>query len=409
MCGLVGIVGDLAYKDEATMQRLLLFDYIRGTDATGLAVIRNTGETFLAKTNSHPIDLFDMGRFKTALNGNNSKVFIGHNRAATSGDKSSSSAHPFMCDHIIGAHNGTLEYRTFRKLEEALGETFSVDSNALMAAIAKFGIDKTVKMLEDGKTFEKGAWSLVWYDMNDGTFNMLRNKWRPMWYAFEEGFKKMFFASEWWMIDAAMRSSVNGYKLHIEHEKDADGTEQAYRFFQTSENIHYKFDVDALKKGSDKRPKPKARSLAAPVPKEPEPEARDPFGREYPIGFGPVPSGKTTNIELLPTANQNTGTRHSGGKRSRTHPNEPKKIAVIHLLGDIGKPYAGYVPYEKFEAVARHGCNWCQKKVPYGTKGVTIYEKCDTFLCPECSGYSPATENPETRVVIESSTMDKLA
>jgi hypothetical protein len=42
MCGHVGVAGDLALKDEALMKRLLIFDYLRGPDSTGLAAIETT-------------------------------------------------------------------------------------------------------------------------------------------------------------------------------------------------------------------------------------------------------------------------------------------------------------------------------------------------------------------------------
>ena len=60
MCGLVGMVGDLSYSDERTMDKLLTFDYFRGKDSTGLATISwPEQEGHIAKVVGSPMDLFE--------------------------------------------------------------------------------------------------------------------------------------------------------------------------------------------------------------------------------------------------------------------------------------------------------------------------------------------------------------
>jgi glucosamine 6-phosphate synthetase-like amidotransferase/phosphosugar isomerase protein len=142
MCGIVGLAGDLFHQDETTIKRLIHLDYLRGQDSTGFAAIRNSGEAVIAKIASHPYNLFDTKRFQQALQYGCSKVFLGHNRAATKGAVNEMNAHPFQVGHITGVHNGTLEAKDFTMLEEMLGEKFNVDSEALFAAIAKFGVEK---------------------------------------------------------------------------------------------------------------------------------------------------------------------------------------------------------------------------------------------------------------------------
>ena len=128
MCGLVGIAGNLEYKDEATMKRMLILDYFRGTDSTGFAAVKvKEDEVLMTKIASHPIDLFDMGAFKKALNGNTSKVFLGHNRAATVGKVNAVNAHPFQVGDILGVHNGTLDKDSWKRLDETLGYDTDVD------------------------------------------------------------------------------------------------------------------------------------------------------------------------------------------------------------------------------------------------------------------------------------------
>lgn len=373
MCGLVGIAGDLAFRDEATMKRLFLLDYFRGPDSTGFAAVRNTGETKLVKVPSHPLDLFDMGRFKEALNGNLSKVFIGHNRAATRGVINHFNAHPFEFDHIIGAHNGTLEKSSHTALERALGETFPVDSQAIIMAIAKLGIDETMKLME-------GAWSLVYYNKEDDTLNFLRNKERPMWYAFDSDFKRLFWASEWEFIEGAVACGV-GYKFYIE-----DGTD--FRFWKTEENVHYSFDMAVLKAGGTERPKARARVLKG---KEPKPVAtsgngHDPFQRrDITSGATTIrrPDGTTvtfgppgTNTSTPSTAKSRTSTKTSRNDSTRK---------IVHILGDQRHPFGGLVTEAQFVDLTRHGCSFCRNPVSSGDVGLTFFERDELLLCGTCS------------------------
>lgn len=365
MCGLVGIAGKLSYKDDATMQRLLLMDYTRGPDSTGFAAIRgSTGgnEIKIAKLCSHPIDLFQMPKFKDALKGESSVVFLGHNRAATRGGLSTYNAHPFQFGHIVGAHNGTLDYQSTKRLEDAAEESFPVDSMAIFAAIAKIGIDDTIALMEEGKEASTGAWSLVWYDSLEGSLNFLRNKHRPMWYAYTKEFDRIFWASEWPMIDAATRMSAGGYDLYTEGKEN-------FKFFATDENVHYKFDVNLLKAGGDKRPRPKAKPLAG---REPKPVAA--------AASSPFPHGNGHHCS------QTTGSRTNSTTTSRgtTSSTESSKN-VVHLLGDISNPFAGFVNKEKFDALAKYGCSYCSRDVYFGEPGITIFERDDILLCPLCS------------------------
>lgn len=359
MCGLVGIAGDLAFKDEATMKRLLLLDYFRGPDSTGFAAIRNDNAVKLAKLPSHPLDLFDSTKFKDALNGMQSRVFIGHNRAATRGVINHSNAHPFQYDHIVGCHNGTLEYASTSAIEKELGEKFSVDSQAIIASIAMIGVEKTLPLMQ-------GAWSLVWYDLKEGTLNFLRNKERPLWYAYDEDFKRLFWASEYPMINSAVELG-SGPKLYKE-------TDTGFKFWATEEDIHYSFDVEALKKGGS-RPKPKAKILKG---KEPKPVVAsggaDPFNRS---------SGMVTDWH--PPLSSTTGSKtHSNTGPVLGSNTRPK--SVMHLIGDPDNPLAGYFDEEQFKQLAKYGCSFCLGKVEFRDRGIVIFERDDILLCKDCSG-----------------------
>jgi hypothetical protein len=395
MCGHVGIAGDLANKDEALMKRLLIFDYFRGPDSTGFASIANNGDSKIAKIASHPINLFDTSRFKSALAGSSSKAFLGHNRLATRGVINEVNAHPYEFGHIVGAHNGTLETRDKWALEDALGEKFDVDSQALFAAIAKLGIEEVIPMLtsSDNAT-NSSAWALVWYDKEEGSINFLRNAHRPLWYGYETGFKRLLWGSQWEIIDNANRSTPENSPptLDIWVEPGTD-----FKYWPFEEDIHYKFDLAALKAGSQERPKPKAKPLKG---KEPAKGTTgvNPFGRQ-PVGFHGTHTHTSTESSSTTTSTTNCHGKHKPK-------NKDKRVDLVHFLGDIGSPFAGWVSEETFADMAKYGCTWCQADVEYGEPGVTIYDREGMLLCPACSGYDPADAAKATRIYVRGSQLE---
>lgn len=346
MCGLVGVAGKLEYKDEEIFKRLLLYDYFRGPDSTGMAAIDVAGtRASVVKIASHPIDLFDLGRFKTSLSAQQSSVFMGHNRAATKGAVNGVNAHPYEYGHIVGCHNGTLTSHAFTELENALGERFDVDSQAVFAAISRLGIDRTVSLLQ-------GAWSLVWFDLREKTLNFLRNKERPLWYAYSETFNHFFWASEWPTIHDAVRSVAHGPALY----KDPDG----YRFWSTPEDIHMQFKIADLRAGSQQAPAPILRQLKGKEPARVVTGGQDPFGRQGPAN---APGGITS-----------------------TKKSPKNETNLIQLFGNKSAPFAGFISYEKFCEIAKYGCSWCGADVIFEEVGVTVFEQDGTVLCPVCSG-----------------------
>lgn len=364
MCGHVGIAGDLAFKDELTLKRLLVLDYFRGTDSTGFAAIRVNGDAKLAKIASHPLDLFDMKSFDQALNGNMSKVFIGHNRAATKGKVNGLNAHPFHFGHIIGAHNGTLDRASWKRLEDAIGEETDVDSAAIFKAFEKIGVEETIALMEEGRTPSEGAWALVWFNQEDGTLNFLRNKHRPFWYAYDKDYKRVFWASEWPMIQAAtsLAPSTNGYEL----AKSKDG----YIYWESEADWWYKYEIDSFMKGSDKRPVARHKQLKGrePAPAVSYAEGNRPFNTTVWGGDG---------------KNSTTTSPSNTGNNVTTFVPTPH---VLDLIGSRISPLGSYMDKARFDEIAKYGCSWCQADVEYTEPGVTVYDSRNEVLCPECSG-----------------------
>lgn len=366
MCGLVGVAGQLGYKDESIIRKLLILDFFRGPDSTGLAAIRTSGDVKMAKVANDPITLFGMTKFTEAMNGNASKVFLGHNRAATRGKVNNGNAHPFHYDHIVGAHNGTLNYSTVVRLEDALGEKFDVDSMALFAAIAKLGIADTMDMLEEGREGSSGAWALSWYDDKENSLNFLRNQHRPLWYAYSEELDRLYWASESPMITAACALQGSS-KLYVDKE--------GYSLFPFGKDIHYKFDLDKLREGK-KVPKP---TVVERKGKEPTPAVvtggSDPFRRTPTNTSGSGNPTLTGNVPLV-------GFHVPNSKKNGATATQPSKM-IYHMTGSLESPYAGWISRDQFEDITRRGCGFCMKPVQWGDKAITIFER-DEMVIGEC-------------------------
>lgn len=368
MCGLIGVAGDLEYKDEGLMKRLFVLDYFRGTDSTGLAAIDGKGKPTIVKMATHPINLFDSKAFTAALSGYYSKAFIGHNRAATLGAVNDLNAHPFQFGDIVGAHNGTLEKSSWVDLEFASGVKTDVDSAAIFACINEIGIEETIKLMEEGKTSSTGAWALVWYDMKDDTINFLRNEHRPLWWALNDDGDKVIWASEWEMIEAASRLTP-GYDTMVDKE--------GYGFYPFECDWWYSVPIPELKKRVkiEEFDKFKVKKLKGKEPVETPVTTlgRAPFLRaDGASGSTTTSHGKTTSTRLhgQTTTNEKTGSKN------------PK----VHLLTSTKQePFGGAITVEEFDQLAKHGCSFCSASIDIEDEGTTIYLDDDTILCASCS------------------------
>ena len=192
MCGIVGVAGTLGKTEEDAFQDLLVIDSIRGEDSTGAAFISRQNDVDVVKTVGDPYQLIDTVRY-TACTRRANKCIIGHNRSATVGKVVRKNAHPFEFFNLVGVHNGTLTNKYVLKDSHQ----FDTDSEALYSNISRFGVENVVPDVN-------GAYTLVWYHIQDNTINFLRNKERPLFYAFTADEKAVFWASEIWMLLGAM-------------------------------------------------------------------------------------------------------------------------------------------------------------------------------------------------------------
>jgi predicted glutamine amidotransferase len=205
MCGLVGVVGSIYEPEKKAFEFMLKLDIKRGPHSTGVAqvergddkvtVIKDVGNTydFLRANYDEYYNTKPMVAKKVP--DRHLKLMLGHNRWATVGEVNKDNAHPFEAGNIVGAHNGTLPDFQRQRLDDY--EYYNTDSEALMHNIDVHGLKGTIGKLS------AGAWALTFYNRQNDTFNLLRNKERPLFFAWTKDKRTMFYASEAWMIDVA--------------------------------------------------------------------------------------------------------------------------------------------------------------------------------------------------------------
>lgn len=192
MCGLVGIAGDINKAEKDAFKTLLVVDTLRGPHSTGVASIKFNGDWDLAKKKGNAWDLFDSREYSSLLNGA-TYALIGHNRYATKGKINNINAHPFEFADVVGAHNGTI--RGQHRLPDHA--RFEVDSENIFYAIQEEGLEETLSKLD-------GAYALSYWDKRSEELVLLRNNERTLFYCFSDNLKTVFWASEMWMLYAAL-------------------------------------------------------------------------------------------------------------------------------------------------------------------------------------------------------------
>jgi hypothetical protein len=203
MCGLVGLIArkpmGFNQRELDLFEQVLMIDTLRGKDSTGvMSVFRDTSAQVI-KTAQLPFLMYETKQWgelrgKTVGQG---RFIAGHNRAATRGDVTNDNAHPFVENHIILMHNGTISNQ-----EQLTKEKVDVDSHAICHAIASGDPKDVVQTI-------RGAFALIWYNTETEKIYAVRNDDRPLSLIVTDDYYGL--VSEPWMM--AMPMQRQGRKI----------------------------------------------------------------------------------------------------------------------------------------------------------------------------------------------------
>lgn len=218
MCGLVGIAGaGINIWDLDVLKDLVFFSSTRGTDSVGVFQGRTKGgwnnkdhlELIVHKEVIDPVAFvrrIKNDKKEKLLNTVTADFIAVHTRAATKGWITEENAHPFEFSKIVGMHNGTIHDKKYSDKDKTDSELFLKDIND----------NGTVSVL---RTLSYGAaYAIVMLDKETGEIIFARNDQRPLWVCVHEKRDVMYWASEEWMLKAAMEKNKEKiYKNKIYH------------------------------------------------------------------------------------------------------------------------------------------------------------------------------------------------
>lgn len=220
MCGIVGFVAANPHKETSKrlqfIQQGLFVDSLRGMGGTGIACVSKSGEiTTHKRALSGPDFLTSLVWEFSTKHVEDSRITIGHNRAATIGSVKDKNCHPFHYkdkQEIVLVHNGTLN-----SYYHLVSKDFRHDVDSAYVAAGLAAVE------EEGDVLRKlrGPFVLVWYNRTKNTFNIARNSFRDISYMMsKEG--DVYFASEYPMLDWLMsRTGIeNKWKEYKSPEDD---------------------------------------------------------------------------------------------------------------------------------------------------------------------------------------------
>jgi hypothetical protein len=389
---------------------MLFFCQLRGEDSTGVFTVpKDSADPSIIKVLGTPDNLFSNIRYDR-LSLYTSRALIGHCRKATIGKINATTAHPFTYGSITGVHNGTL--RNWRDLP---GETESIDSQTLFENMNRVGTRETIEAVD-------GAYALIWWDADDETLNVLRNKERPLHYAFSEDYKKILWASEAWMILIA--ADRCGFKL-------ADLTPKSDKLNRTlpiDEDLHWKMKLgkrgepDAItfqtaETGHVEKLEGGVNKAKPPVPFR-QPYSYNPYGsvfrkedmdddladvgkRDQPPANGLLLPGPTNTADAsanTPSSSTNGSSKDTTPSSSVILPSRPtltlvqtsksdgsaRSVSGNLLVGNNGL----LLNAEEYQKEVDHHCMWCRKLHSFedlkddGALGAWIDD--ETFICKTC-------------------------
>ncbi len=207
MCGIVFVHGYIGLSERRAFNMLPKLDTTRGSHSTGILSVDSALETCVVKSKGTPWDLYKTDAYHKwdnthfGIGDPMCTLLLGHNRYATTGKINKKNAHPFHEGKIIGVHNGTLTDQSL--LVDS--DKYAVDSQNIFHHMNEKGEKDAIELLD-------GAFTLAWVNEEDKTFNLVRNKQRPMHYAISKDGRTVFGASEIWMLIVALdAANIKGF------------------------------------------------------------------------------------------------------------------------------------------------------------------------------------------------------
>lgn len=368
------MAGDLTSGWKDIFTDLLIVDSVRGMHGTGVAAIRRFENRVNLCKMPVPSQILVMGsEYEKAIK-DPVKVLIGHNRYATCGKKTAENTHPFSCNNVTGAHNGTLYSDSIKRIDPL--EMYGTDSEGIIASINDDGLQPTVDKLD-------GAWALTWFDSETDTINFLRNDKRSLFYAYSEDRCTLIWASELsmlkWVLDRNRRlpDAKNFHDV-------APDTHLSWRVPKTCND---KFDApEQVEMKAPPPPPSKARSYSgawkeiggvwrqvvdtdeSDYPWEP---TSDTTTHHIPANVAtsaslPAVQGKKGELVNFPTGGTSKSTSTESSKASTKVPTvhtSYQKSERERKVMKFRQPYKGpedqILNTEKFKALVQQGCVFC--------------------------------------------------
>lgn len=206
MCGLVGILTNSSngfnHPELDLFRDMLVTDSVRGEDSTGVFSVNKFGNAALCKLATHPFNLIKSKQYDAWKQGAfaSGRAIIGHNRKATSGAVNNANAHPFVFGPVMLVHNGAFDnYRSLLSHAERTKHNVDVDSHAAAILLARNDPKDVVPQM-------KGAFAMIWYNVNEKKLYFVRNDERPL--AFTKFRGNLIFASEALMLEWVIRRKL---------------------------------------------------------------------------------------------------------------------------------------------------------------------------------------------------------